>query len=54
MLSGERDVASLTFNYRGLTRRGIIEGIDPGNRKLIGEVQFALGWFANITSDMFT
>jgi len=44
----------VTFNDRGLTRRGSIEGIDPGNRKLIGEVQFALGWFANITSDMFT
>jgi len=42
VLSGERDVASLTFNYRGLTRRGInvmqdeIVEVDPEQRFVRG------------------
>ncbi len=42
VLSGERDIASLTFNYRGLTRRGInvmqdeIVEIDPEQRFVRG------------------
>jgi sulfide dehydrogenase [flavocytochrome c] flavoprotein subunit len=43
VLSGERDLASLTFNYRGLGKRGItvvrdeVVGIDPEKRVVKGK-----------------